>query len=63
MDRHDIKKGAPPPDRCPMTALSFRLPKGKNPAFFLRRNAQQLHMGNHTAPTQKSRHRRFLRPF
>lgn len=39
------------------------LSKGENPAFSLCRNALPPHMRNHTAPTQKSRHRLFLRPF
>ena len=57
-----INKGAPQPGKTDGGA-PFNLPKGENPAFFLCRNALPLHMGNHTAPTRKSRHRLFLRPF
>ena len=46
-----------------MLTLPFGWIKGENPAFFLCRNALPLHMGNHTALTRKSRHRRFSVPF
>lgn len=54
------KKEAPSSDVILSDDGALILSKGKNSAFFLCRNALPPYMGIPTAPTQKSRHRRFL---